>query len=100
MEAVIAGVLRVHVKRTIKGCDCGWAELGKSHWDHQAAAVLDALTDGGMVEWAVRWHVGGCSGINKCMNKRHAERQAEKLVESGHVAVVASRLTLPWSPEP
>lgn len=40
---IIKVALRVHVKQNIKGCDCGWAELGKDHRDHQARAVLDAL---------------------------------------------------------
>lgn len=67
------------------------------HIAHQARAVLAALTEAGAVQFGVRWHVGGCGGINRCTSKRHAERQAAKLIESGHEAAVVSRLTLPWT---
>lgn len=76
------------------------SELPKRRQDkyhRHARAVLDALTESGTVQFGVRWHVGGCNGINRCTSKRHAERQAAKLIESGHEATVVSRLTLPWT---
>lgn len=82
-------------------CDCGNLESGAEqpdqlHAAHQARAVLDALAEAGSV-YGVRWHVSGCSGINQCTSKRHAERQAARLIESGHGAEVVSRLVFPWT---
>lgn len=101
---VVAGVIREHVvgwqfdgRRSRLECDCGAEVIAGDGAAHQARAVLDALTEAGTVQFGVRWHVGGCSGINRCTSKRHAERQAAKLVESGHEAVLVSRLTFPWT---
>jgi len=43
-EAVEAAgdVLVYHQRRDIKGCACGWSELGRSHAAHQARIALEA----------------------------------------------------------
>ncbi len=41
LVSVVADVLLQHTRYDIKGCHCGWAELGKSHALH-VAKVLDA----------------------------------------------------------
>jgi hypothetical protein len=37
-----ADVLVYHQRNGIKGCTCGWAEVGKSFPKHQVAALFDA----------------------------------------------------------
>lgn len=37
----VAALLIAHARYDIRGCRCGWAELGKSHAAH-VAKVLDA----------------------------------------------------------
>lgn len=39
--SVAADLLVQHMRYDIRGCHCGWAELGKSHAVH-VAKVLDA----------------------------------------------------------
>ncbi len=39
--SVVADLLVQHARYDIRGCRCGWAELGKSHAVH-VAKVLDA----------------------------------------------------------
>ncbi len=89
MEAVIAEVLAEHTKRTIKGCDCGWAELGKSHWDHQAAVILAELTEGGSVEWGLR--NGDRQRVERCYTERYAKQFA-----SESESTLVSRVVGPW----
>lgn len=40
-------ILIAHQRRDIRGCLCGWSELGKSHPAHQVAMLREAalLTD-------------------------------------------------------
>lgn len=40
--AEVAQILIAHQRFDIKGCRCGWAELGQSHAKHQAQALSDA----------------------------------------------------------
>lgn len=35
-------VLTAHQRRDIRGCICGWSELGKSHPGHQVAMLRKA----------------------------------------------------------
>jgi hypothetical protein len=37
-----AEVLVVHQRRNASSCLCGWAELGRSHANHQADALREA----------------------------------------------------------
>jgi hypothetical protein len=35
-------ILIAHQRRDIRGCICGWSELGKSHPGHQVAMLREA----------------------------------------------------------
>lgn len=48
-----AEVLIEHARTSIKGCHCGWAELGKSHTEHVAHALAAAGLLPAEAEWAV-----------------------------------------------
>jgi hypothetical protein len=39
----IAAVLTLHQRRDSQHCLCGWGQLGHSHADHQADAVIREL---------------------------------------------------------
>ena len=39
----IAAALTAHQRRDSQFCICGWGQLGKSHADHQADAVIRDL---------------------------------------------------------
>lgn len=45
LEARIAEVLGAHLKRNIKSCDCGWADIGKRHYEHVAAMLAPVIAD-------------------------------------------------------
>jgi hypothetical protein len=49
-------ILLAHLKRDIRGCMCGWSELGKSHPGHQVAMLREAalLNDAPVEEGAAR----------------------------------------------
>jgi len=93
---VVAEVLRVHVKRNIKGCDCGWAELGKSHWEHQARAVLTALETVGTVEWGVAWEHISMQYPAWTSIYTSKELAQSKLGDSAFPGALVSRRTFPW----
>jgi len=40
---VLINVLIYHYRRDIKGCGCGWAELGKSHPEHVATVYEESV---------------------------------------------------------
>lgn len=38
----VAGLLIFHRRTDIRGCHCGWAELGRSHAEHVAKELRNA----------------------------------------------------------
>lgn len=42
-KALMAEVLVAHQRTSPQYCRCGWGDLGKSHADHKADAILDAF---------------------------------------------------------
>lgn len=61
IDAAVAALLLVHSRFDIKGCACGWAELGESHPAHvaaelRAAGLLAGLPQCGEMreEWGAR----------------------------------------------
>lgn len=42
VDQAAEAVLLAHLKRDIKGCTCGWAELGRLHQTHQVAMLREA----------------------------------------------------------
>jgi hypothetical protein len=60
-EAVWAAgdVMVYHQRRGIKGCACGWSELGRSHAEHQARLALEAAAPHLMAEAWERGRVDG-----------------------------------------
>lgn len=41
-DETAAAILTAHQRRDIRGCVCGWSELGKSHPRHQVAMLREA----------------------------------------------------------
>jgi len=113
---VVSRVLRVHLAEQTTGhyrrggrwavlCSCGHVSKYKGdpdfddteHAAHQAAAVLQALTEAGTVEWAtegVEWD-GRTIEHNTWPDEKTARRKT-----AYYGGRVVSRLTLPWTPEP
>lgn len=42
VEELAEAILVAHQRRDIRGCLCGWSELGKSHARHQVAMLREA----------------------------------------------------------
>lgn len=42
VDQAAEAVLLAHLKQDIKGCTCGWAELGRLHQTHQVAMLREA----------------------------------------------------------
>ena len=42
VDELTEAILIAHQRRDIRGCLCGWTELGKSHPGHQTAMLREA----------------------------------------------------------